>query len=253
MSSLALGSRFGSSWSSDIMPEAGRCCQITLQIQHKIRVLLSPQTQEVVWPPLSTSYMNSTILGEDPERRMVRDRALHPNENSFGFFGRMAGGNLVPQPGIRPMTPAVEIRSINHWTVSEIPENCFLIPERLFSVQVRLFKLHQRFGWDRRRSMQDLILDHRQGSYSAHLSHSHDASTLVSRWWLIFTKTSCQETENGARTQPSCILKVVVNVPSVTSSLCQQWECAAQGQGWETMGSSSFFVDAAQPQASSIF
>ena len=141
----------------------------------------SPQTQEVVWPPLSTSYTNSTILGEDPERRMVRDRALHPNENSFGFFGRMAGGNLVPQPGIRPMTPAVEIRSINHWTVSEIPENCFLIPERLFSVQVRLFKLHQRFGWDRRRSMQDLILDHRQGSYSAHLSHSHDASTLVSR------------------------------------------------------------------------
>lgn len=140
----------------------------------------SPNSRSRV-APLSTSYTNSTILGEDPERRMVRDRALHPNENSFGFFGRMAGGNLVPQPGIRPMTPAVEIRSINHWTVSEIPENCFLIPEGLFSVQVRLFKLHQRFGWGRRRSMQDLILDHRQGTYSAYLSHSHDASILVSR------------------------------------------------------------------------
>ena len=114
------------------MPEAGRCCQITLQIQHKITVLLTPQTQEVVWSPLSTSYTNSTILGEDPERRMVRDMALHPKENSFGFFGRMAGGNLVPQPGIRPMTPAVEIQSTHHWTVSEIPENCFLIPEGLF-------------------------------------------------------------------------------------------------------------------------
>ena len=112
----------------------------------------SPNSRSRV-APLSTSYTNSTILGEDPERRMVRDRALHPNENSFGFFGRMAGGNLVPQPGIRPMTPAVEIRSINHWTVSEIPENCFLIPEGLFSVQVRLFKLHQRFGWGERRRL----------------------------------------------------------------------------------------------------
>ena len=91
--------------------------------------LLSPQTQEVAWPPLSTSSTNSTILGDDPER-MVRDGALRPNGNSF--FGRMAGGNLVPQPGIRPRTPAVEIWSINHWTVSEIPENCFLIPEGLF-------------------------------------------------------------------------------------------------------------------------
>ena len=32
-------------------------------------------------------------------------------------------GILVPQPGIKPMPPAVEARSPNRWTVREVPEN----------------------------------------------------------------------------------------------------------------------------------
>ena len=32
----------------------------------------------------------------------------------------MACGILVPQPGITPATPAVEMRSLNHWTTKEV-------------------------------------------------------------------------------------------------------------------------------------
>ena len=28
---------------------------------------------------------------------------------------------LVPQPGIKPMPPAVEVQSLNHWTSREVP------------------------------------------------------------------------------------------------------------------------------------
>ena len=32
----------------------------------------------------------------------------------------MAGGILVPQPGIEPVPPAVEVWSLNHWTMREV-------------------------------------------------------------------------------------------------------------------------------------
>ena len=34
---------------------------------------------------------------------------------------RMICGILVPQPGIKPMPPAVEVWSLNHWTTREVP------------------------------------------------------------------------------------------------------------------------------------
>ena len=39
------------------------------------------------------------------------------------FWGDVACGILVPQPGIRfePMPPAEEVQSRNHWTTSEFP------------------------------------------------------------------------------------------------------------------------------------
>ena len=37
----------------------------------------------------------------------------------------MAGGILVPQPGIEPVPPAVEVRSLNHRTAREVPTYCF--------------------------------------------------------------------------------------------------------------------------------
>ena len=30
-------------------------------------------------------------------------------------------GILVPWPEIEPMTPAVEVQSLNHWTTKEVP------------------------------------------------------------------------------------------------------------------------------------
>ena len=42
------------------------------------------------------------------------------------FFGCMACGTLVPQPGSNPMPPAVEMGSPNHWTAKAVPITKFL-------------------------------------------------------------------------------------------------------------------------------
>ena len=34
---------------------------------------------------------------------------------------------LVPQPGIEPVTPAVEGQSLNHWTAREVPWENYLL------------------------------------------------------------------------------------------------------------------------------
>ena len=48
----------------------------------------------------------------------------------FFFFWpcRTACGILVPQPGIKPMPPAVEAWSLNHWTAREVPVLHSLLP-----------------------------------------------------------------------------------------------------------------------------
>ena len=38
----------------------------------------------------------------------------------------VACGISVPRPGIRPTPPALEVRSLNHWTAREVPRNFFL-------------------------------------------------------------------------------------------------------------------------------
>ena len=40
---------------------------------------------------------------------------------SFSFFGYVACGILVPQPGIEPVPPALEEQSLNCWTTKEVP------------------------------------------------------------------------------------------------------------------------------------
>ena len=52
------------------------------------------------------------------------------------FFGRVARGILVPQPGIEPVPPAVEVQSLNHWTTREVPHYCFFF---FFNFWVYLF------------------------------------------------------------------------------------------------------------------
>ena len=39
-----------------------------------------------------------------------------------GCFGHTAHGILVPQPGIEPVPPALEARSLNHCTTREVPQ-----------------------------------------------------------------------------------------------------------------------------------
>lgn len=47
----------------------------------------------------------------------------------------IAHGILVPPPGIKPLSPAAEARSSNHWTTKEAPalliatDRCFVVPE----------------------------------------------------------------------------------------------------------------------------
>ena len=43
----------------------------------------------------------------------------------FFFFATHHAGILVPQPGIKPMPPAVEVWSPNHWTAREFPVKLF--------------------------------------------------------------------------------------------------------------------------------
>ena len=40
----------------------------------------------------------------------------------FIFGSAAACGTLVPWLGIEPVPPAVEVRSLNHWTAREVPQ-----------------------------------------------------------------------------------------------------------------------------------
>ena len=44
------------------------------------------------------------------------------NMNFFFFFGCLACGILVSQPGIEPEPSAVKARHPNHWTTGEFPK-----------------------------------------------------------------------------------------------------------------------------------
>ena len=43
----------------------------------------------------------------------------------FFWSCRVACGILVPQPGIKPVPPALEAQSVNHWTTRGVPVVCF--------------------------------------------------------------------------------------------------------------------------------
>ena len=43
------------------------------------------------------------------------------------WLHNVACGILVPQPGIKPVTPAVEAQILNHWTTREISQMSFFV------------------------------------------------------------------------------------------------------------------------------
>ena len=69
--------------------------------------------------------------GKEPgfEIGSVPLRTLH-----FLFFLFMTQGKeiLVPGAGIKPVAPATEAHSPNHWTVKEVPRPCTLIEVKKF-------------------------------------------------------------------------------------------------------------------------
>ena len=48
------------------------------------------------------------------------------------WLKQMACEILVPQPGFKPMPPELEVWSLTHWTIREVPE---------FSVTFKYFKV----------------------------------------------------------------------------------------------------------------
>ena len=52
------------------------------------------------------------------------------------LFLAVAGGIFVPQPGIGPMPPAVEVLSLNHWTVREVPPSSLKKKSLLFHISI---------------------------------------------------------------------------------------------------------------------
>ena len=51
-----------------------------------------------------------------------------------------AHGILVPQLGIEPTIPAVELHSLNHWTAREVPPSSFLISGvNMFSILLGIY------------------------------------------------------------------------------------------------------------------
>ena len=45
---------------------------------------------------------------------------------------------LVPQPGIKPMPPAMRAQSLNHWTTREVPSVYFEMISLLLSQTVQM-------------------------------------------------------------------------------------------------------------------
>ena len=51
----------------------------------------------------------------------------------------MACGILVPQVGIEPGPPALEVQRLNHWTCRKVPSPSFLFSSRFYLFPVFLF------------------------------------------------------------------------------------------------------------------
>ena len=60
-------------------------------------------------------------------------------KRNFGGPRHPAYRILVPRPGIEPRIPAVEARSLNHWTTREYPG------EQIFKTRIKI--LLNRLGW----------------------------------------------------------------------------------------------------------
>ena len=76
---------------------------------------------------------------------MSRAVFVVPGSRATGHFQfgphRMACGILVPLPGIKPIPPAVEAQSPNHWTAREVPQRTLFHGE--MATELRLERVRE--------------------------------------------------------------------------------------------------------------
>ena len=72
-------------------------------------------------PSPKTEFVRALILDFSVSRTI---RSL--KKNNFFLAALYSMWSLVPLPGIKPISPAVEAQSLNHWTTREVPTVCFL-------------------------------------------------------------------------------------------------------------------------------
>ena len=105
-----------------------------ISIKHDIQLYMGLRVALVVKNP-PASVGNERDLGSIPgSRRSLGGGHSNLLQYSFFFFfflniylfGRTACGILVPWPGIKPISSALEAWSFNHWTTREVPTPVFL-------------------------------------------------------------------------------------------------------------------------------
>ena len=90
--------------------------------------------------------------------RLGSPRPLSYNRSSFSgsgshgflilfFFRSFGQDTVISQPGIEPVPPALEPRSLNHWTTREVPASSFLVHFFVFVVEHILWQFPGRVTW----------------------------------------------------------------------------------------------------------
>ena len=79
--------------------------------------LLQEGSPRLLWPHLSS--LLSASYSALPSAPLASFSFFFPL--SLFFFGSEACWILVPRPGIKPTSPAVEAQALNHWTTREAP------------------------------------------------------------------------------------------------------------------------------------
>ena len=75
---------------------------------------------ENVWGALFWCSVWKWLQGDGTERCNPRKRSR--DFSLFFWPHHVASGILVPQPGAEPAPPALEVRSLNHWTTRQVPQ-----------------------------------------------------------------------------------------------------------------------------------
>ena len=69
-----------------------------------------------MWLPKKYKIMyvpHIIFIGQLYSKEWIKKKKLGPNCAEQGM--------LVPQPGLGPSSPAVEVQSLNYWTTTEVP------------------------------------------------------------------------------------------------------------------------------------